>query len=366
MTRFVVRLNTCIVNLQPKVVIYKHNLPFSTQWFCSKTKVKVGYSMEFAELVTFGGSGAMGGAPLLDRAAHLRDRTDQQVHLAKAGLFTPIWQGKVALQNGQIAIWLPKSHPVFALGEAAVFLGLVNGIARFGVDISRWIPEIMPTQAGFLDSSQQIHPDLPEGAAFFDLRMVMTALSALDAECLAIAKGLMNWHASHGFCAACGQKSDISHAGWQRLCADCGRSHFPRTDPVVIMLVVSQNRLLLGRSAQWPEGMYSLLAGFVEPGEVIEAAVRREVFEEAGIRIGQVRYVASQPWVFPASLMIGCIAEAQTTQIKVDPTELEDAQWVTREDLVSIKGGTHPVIKPGRNGAIAQFLIESWLQDRVI
>lgn len=321
--------------------------------------------MEFAELVTFGGSGAQGGAPLLDRAAHLRDQTDQQARLAKDGVFTPIWQGKVALHDGKAAVWLPKSHSVFDLGEDAVFLGLVDGIARFAVDISRWVPDVMPMQAGFLDPSQQFHPDLPEGAAFVDLRMMMTALTPLDAECLAIAKGLMNWHASHGFCAACGQKTEISHAGWQRLCAACGRSHFPRTDPVVIMLVVSQNRLLLGRSPQWPEGMYSLLAGFVEPGEVIEAAVRREVFEESGIRIGKVRYLASQPWVFPASLMIGCIAEAQTTEIKVDPAELEDAQWVTREELVAIKGGTHPLIKPGRNGAIAQFLIDLWLQDRL-
>lgn len=321
--------------------------------------------MEFAELVTFGGSGAQGGAPLLDRAAHLRDQTDQQARLAKDGVFTPIWQGKVALHNGKAAVWLPKSHSVFDLGEDVVFLGLVDGIARFAVDISRWVPDVLPMQAGFLDPSQQFHPDLPEGAAFVDLRMMMTALTPLDAECLAIAKGLMNWHASHGFCAACGQKTEISHAGWQRLCAACGRSHFPRTDPVVIMLVVSQNRLLLGRSPQWPEGMYSLLAGFVEPGEVIEAAVRREVFEESGIRIGKVRYLASQPWVFPASLMIGCIAEAQTTEIKVDPAELEDAQWVTREDLVAIKGGTHPLIKPGRNGAIAQFLIDLWLQDRL-
>jgi NAD+ diphosphatase len=319
--------------------------------------------MEHAELVTFGGSGAQRAEPELGRAAHLRDKPDDLI--AMLGLYTPLWQGKVALHQGQSAVWLPLNHPVFALGESPVFLGLVNGMARFAIDISRWTPEIEPMQAGFLDQTQQVHPDLPDDTAFFDLRMVMTALSALDAECLAIAKGLMNWHASHGFCAACGQKTDISHAGWQRHCVACGRSHFPRTDPVVIMLVVSQNRLLLGRSAQWPAGMYSLLAGFVEPGEVIEAAVRREVYEESGIRIGKVRYLASQPWVFPASLMIGCICEAQTTDIKIDPTELEDAQWVTREDLVSIKGGSHPVIKPGRHGAIAQFLIESWLQDRI-
>ena len=321
--------------------------------------------MEFAELVTFGGSGALADAPLLDRAAYLRDQVDGMMTLENAGLFTPLWSGKVALQDGQNAVWLPKSHPVFALGEDAVFLGLVDGTARFAVDVSRWTPDVVPMQAGFLDQTQQVHPDLPPNSAFFDLREGMTALSPLDAECLAIAKGLMNWHSSHGFCAACGHKTDISQAGWQRRCPDCGRSHFPRTDPVVIMLVVSQNRLLLGRSAQWPDGMYSLLAGFVEPGEVIEAAVRREVFEESGIRIGKVRYLASQPWVFPASLMIGCIAEAQSTEIKVDPAELEDAQWVTREDLVSIKGGTHPFIKPGRNGAIAQFLIEAWLQDRL-
>ncbi len=321
--------------------------------------------MEFAELVTFGGSGALGGVPLLDRAAHLRDQADVQARLEKGGVCTPIWQGKVALHDSQGAVWLPTSHPIFDLGDGAVFLGLVAGIARFAIDISRWTPDVMPMQAGFLDPSQQFHPELPDGAAFVDLRMMMTTLSALDAECMAIAKGLMNWHASHGFCAACGQKTDISHAGWQRLCPACGRSHFPRTDPVVIMLVVSQNRLLLGRSAQWPQGMYSLLAGFVEPGEVIEAAVRREVFEESGVRVGKVRYLASQPWVFPASLMIGCIAEAQTETIKIDPAELEDAQWVTREDLVAIKGGVHPAIKPGRQGAIAQFLIESWLQDRV-
>ena len=326
----------------------------------------MGCSMDFSEMVTFGGSGALGGAPLLDRAAHLRDQAEHIGRLAKGGMFTPVWQGKVAVQDDQDAVWLPQSHPALKLATRTVFLGVVGGLARFAVDISRWSPDIEPMAAGFLDQTRQCHPDLPEAAAFVDLRMVMTALSPLDAECLAIAKGLMNWHASHGFCAACGQKTEISSAGWQRLCPACGRTHFPRTDPVVIMLVVAQNRLLLGRSPQWPEGMYSLLAGFLEPGEVIEAAVRREVYEESGVRIGKVRYLASQPWVFPASLMIGCIAEAQTTEIKIDPAELEDAQWVTREDLVAIKGGTHPLIKPGRNGAIAQFLIDAWLQDRVI
>lgn len=321
--------------------------------------------MEFAELVTFGGSGAGGGAPALDRAAHMRADRDKLAHFGLAGLYTPIWQGKVALCDGAAAIWLPQTHPVFAHGSDPIFLGLVDGVARFAIDISAWTPDVLPMQAGFLDQSLQNHPDLAADVAFCDLRMFMTALTALDAECLAIAKGLMNWHASHGFCAACGAASQMSQGGWQRHCGTCGRSHFPRTDPVVIMLIVAQDRLLLGRSAQWPEGMYSLLAGFVEPGEVIEAAVRREVFEEAGIRVGKVRYLASQPWVFPASLMIGCIGEAQTQDITLDPTELQDAQWVTREDLVAIRIGAHPFIKPGRAGAIAQFLIDAWLEDRL-
>ena len=131
------------------------------------------------------------------------------------------------------------------------------------------------------------------------------------------------------------------------------------------MLVVRGNRLLLGRSAPWPAGMYSLLAGFVEPGATMEAAVRREVFEETAIMVGDVRYLASQPWPFPASLMLGCIGEAVSDQITLDPTELEDALWVPREELVQILAGQHPQIKPSRKGSIAHFLMTNWLADRV-
>ena len=154
-------------------------------------------------------------------------------------------------------------------------------------------------------------------------------------------------------------------AGWQRSCPACNTQHFPRTDPVVIMLVTRGNNLLLGRNAAWPEGMYSLLAGFIEPGETLEAAVRREVFEETGITTGTVRYLASQPWPFPASLMFGCIAEATSDEITIDPAELEDALWVSREDLLEIMSGVHPRINPSRKGAIAQFLIANYLADRL-
>lgn len=318
--------------------------------------------METGETVTFGGSGRNGSIPLLDRAAHLRAGMEQ-AHLD--GRITPLWRGKIAVQNGAQLAWFDRNHPVLASGKAPIFLGLISGQPHFGVDVSDWIPDAALPEAGFFDTNPQPHPDMPSDTAFCDLRAVMSLLSPLDGECAAVAKALMQWHKSHGFCPACGAKTDVSHGGWQRVCTACDATHFPRTDPVVIMLVVHENKLLLGRSPQWPEGMYSLLAGFIEPGEIIEAAVRREVFEEAGIRIGAVRYLASQPWVFPASLMLGCLAQATSQAITLDTQELQDALWVTREEMVAIQSGVHPQIKSGRPGAIAQFLIESWLADRL-
>ena len=152
-------------------------------------------------------------------------------------------------------------------------------------------------------------------------------------------------------------------AGWQRTCGSCGAHHFPRTDPVVIMLITRGNNVLMGRSPGWPEGMYSLLAGFVEPGEPIEAAVRREVFEEAGIQVGDVKYLSSQPWAFPSSLMFGCAGEALTDEITIDPHEIEDARWFSREEMVQAFAGEHPLLKPARKGAIAHFLLWNWLAD---
>lgn len=314
--------------------------------------------MRSAETVTFGGSG-------LDRAAALRgDATAMTAHLAK-GTVVPVWRGKPLINVTGGLGWLPAVHDVFKDGGAPLFLGLDRGVARFASDISGWQPAlgVDPAIGGFLDASLQTHPSLPESQTFQDLRGVMAQLDARDAELAATAKGMLHWHSTHGFCAACGQGSVVSQAGWQRICPACGAHHFPRTDPVVIMLVVRGNRLLLGRSAPWPAGMYSLLAGFVEPGETLEAAVRREVAEETGISVGAVRYLASQPWPFPNSLMFGCIAEATSESITIDPEELEDAQWVTREELVAVFAGQHPMIKPGRKGAIAHFLMTNWLAD---
>jgi NAD+ diphosphatase len=257
-------------------------------------------------------------------------------------------------------------HPVLADASAEeILLGREDGAARFAFDLSAWAPDDLDPNAlgSFLDPSEQHHPALPEDMVFAELRRVMTWLSPRDAELAATGRAIQCWHESHGYCAKCGHATDMAHAGWQRNCPACNASHFPRTDPVVIMLITHENSVLMGRSPGWPRGMYSLLAGFVEPGETLEAAVRREVFEEAGVQVGSVGYLASQPWPFPASLMFGCQGEALSREITIDPVEIEDATWVTREEMMEVFAGNHPTILPARRGAIAHFLLENWLAD---
>jgi NAD+ diphosphatase len=172
--------------------------------------------------------------------------------------------------------------------------------------------------------------------------MLEGAVSEAELSILAQARSLLHWHESHKFCAKCGGQSLMVDAGYRRHCPACGADHFPRTDPVVIMAVRHRSKVLLGRQASWPPGMFSALAGFMEPGETIEAAVRREVFEEAGIVVGDVSYVQSQPWPFPSSLMIGMIGEAKTTDIIVDPAELETARWFEHDELKLMLAHQHP------------------------
>ncbi len=321
--------------------------------------------MKNAEDVTFGGSA-------LDRAGLIRgDAAALQDLTARAGARTiALWRGKPLVSgDAQVALaQLPLDHPV--LTEAVhppVFLGREAGDGVWAHDLSAWTPDEgdAATLGAFLDPSEQRHPLLTKGERFAELRALMTHLSARDAEFAAMAKAVLGWHDGHGFCAKCGERTVMAMAGWQRDCPSCGAHHFPRTDPVVIMLVTHGNSVLLGRSPGWPEGMYSLLAGFIVPGETIEAAVRREVFEESGIRVGPVDYLSSQPWPFPASLMMGCRGEALDTAITLDPNEIEAALWVTRERLLDVFAGRDPVIKPARKGAIAHFLLENWLADRL-
>ncbi len=314
--------------------------------------------MQHSESVTFGGSN-------LDRGAQWRGDAARMAEFLATGSVLPLWRGK-PLTDGAGLVWIAPDHPVLTAAGDSVFLGLDDGAARFAQDISAWQPDDETLTVGsFVDLSVQHHPLLPATAGFAELRSLMTVLSPRAAELAATARAILQWHAGHGFCAKCGAASDVAMAGWQRNCVACGTHHFPRTDPVVIMLVTHGNRCLMGRSPGWPEGMYSCLAGFVEPGETIEAAVRREVAEESGITVGAVRYLASQPWPFPASLMIGCAAEALTDAITVDPVELEDAVWISREEMVTVMAGEHPRLKPARKGAIAHFLIANWLADRL-
>jgi len=319
--------------------------------------------MKHSETVTFGGSG-------LDRAGETRgDRAAvdvlKQEETARAVL---LWRGKVLINPMRPAslVRLPMDHP--ALQDASsppILLGRENGEARFAFDLSSWVPDDLdPRHLGaFMDPSEQRHPMLPEENVFVELRRVMTWLDPRDAELAATAKAIFSWHETHGFCARCGFETVVNDAGWQRNCPACRASHFPRTDPVVIMLITHGNSVLMGRSPGWPQGMYSLLAGFVEPGETLEAAVRREVFEESGIEVGEVNYLASQPWPFPASLMFGCAGVATSEKITIDPKEIEDALWVPKEEMMDIFAGQHPDILPARKGAIAHFLLENWLAD---
>ncbi len=323
--------------------------------------------MKNAEQVTFGGSG-------LDRAAHIRgdDATMEQARGHALARSVVLWRGKPLVQGegrDKLAM-LTMDHPILNLAQAGkdglLFLGLGNGGAPlFACDISGWEPENLDSTAlgQFLDPSEQHHPLLSETQVFAELRRLMSRLGPRDAELAATARALIGWHATHGFCAVCGTPSNVSHAGWQRTCPDCGSHHFPRTDPVVIMLITHGSSVLMGRSPGWPEGMYSLLAGFVEPGETIEGAVRREVMEEAGVPVGPVSYLASQPWPFPASLMIGCAGEALSRDLTIDPIEIEDAIWVTRDEMMRVFAGEHPILKPARTGAIAHFLLKNWLAD---
>lgn len=192
---------------------------------------------------------------------------------------------------------------------------------------------------------------------------LMAALASLapgEAATYAAARSVIDWHSRHGFCANCGHATAAFRAGWGRRCDNCATEHFPRVDPVVIMIAEHDGRALLGRGKGWPPGRYSALAGFLEPGESVEEAVAREIAEEAGVRVANVRYVASQPWPFPSSLMMACVAEAEDDAITLDTNELEDAMWVPRAIVQAVLAGEDgPFIAPP-SYAIAHTLLSEW------
>lgn len=242
-----------------------------------------------------------------------------------------------------------------ALGPATetVFLGLLEGAGRFGFGISPQHAETLKTR---------------DDLVVTDLRSI--AVQGLCAPAhlppIAEAKAVLHWHIRHRFCSNCGAPTQVVQAGWRRDCPSCQGQHFPRTDPVVIMLAVDGDKCLLGRSPRFVPTMWSCLAGFIEPGESIEDAVHRETLEEAGIACGRVKYFASQPWPFPSSLMIGCHAEAVTRDIVVDREELEDARWFSRDEVTSMLLRRH---KDGLTTpppvAIAHHIIRAWVEREV-
>lgn len=323
--------------------------------------------MGHLDRITFGGGG-------LDRAAALRIDSEGCAALAArpGARVLPLWRGRVLLAEDRLA-GLPFDHEALAEDEAGVGADAAAETVLLGRDAAgegiwaRRLPDWPGVPEAVAPEEEVAHPAI-EGAVFAELRGRMAVLDARDAELAAMGRAVLNWHASHRFCAACGARSQVSQAGWRRDCPACDTPHFPRTDPVVIMLVTHGDAVLLGRAPGWPERMYSVLAGFVEPGETAEAAVRREVAEEVGVAVGHVGYVASQPWPFPASLMLGFHARVEGAErpvLRPDPAEIAAAQWVSRQRLARIFAQEDAEIRAPLRGAIARHLMWNWLAGRM-
>jgi NAD+ diphosphatase len=291
--------------------------------------------MSFFDGAPLGAPAGLGfAAGLLDRAAQRREDADwlDAARNAPSTRFVALCRDTPLLGHADGML-----EPLFTRDQTeslgtpveTLFLGLDGDAARFAVDIA-------PDRFDALKERDDLK--------LIDMRSI--AMQGLFTPgilgAIGIAKALFGWHQRHRFCSNCGAPSTVAAAGWKRACPACKSEHFPRTDPVVIMLTIDGDRCLMGRGAQFPEGRYSCLAGFVEPGETLEDAVRRETFEETNIRTGRVRYLFAQPWPFPSSIMIGCLAEATSTEITIDPNEIADARWFTRDEVRQILAGTHP------------------------
>jgi len=233
-------------------------------------------------------------------------------------------------------------------GAPSIFLGLDGDTAVFALDLS-----------GAGDPAKD---ELLASLGYFsDARRAAQMVSAKHAAVIAQAKALLDWHQRHGYCPRCGAPTTIMDAGYRRLCGKCNAEHFPRVDPVVIMLATYDDTCLVGRGRQFPPGMFSALAGFMEPGETIEEAVLRELMEEASLKVSEVTYYATQPWPFPSSLMIGCFAKAQSREVKVDQNELAEVRWLERRVARELIAGQQiDGLRVPEPIAIAHHLIKTW------
>ena len=289
------------------------------------------------------------GAPL-DRISHLREDAAWVAarRRAKDTRLVPVWRSRSLIHTEDdraLILTVEEAGDLLDSAQHEVILGLEGDTLYIGLDLSH-----LEDPYG--------HPRIEAEGAFEDLRQIGPVIPADEGAILAHARGMMTWHQRHGFCGVCGAPTEVSHAGYQRNCTGCNAQHFPRTDPAVIMLVHKGDNCLLGRTHQFPRRIYSTLAGFVEPGECLEEAVAREVFEEAGVKVGEVRYMASQPWPFPSSLMLGFHAEAEAMDLKIDPKELEDARWMTREQIGRIEDFD---MELPRRDSIAWRLVKAWM-----
>ncbi|MFM9844212.1 MAG: NAD(+) diphosphatase [Dongiaceae bacterium] len=289
--------------------------------------------------------------PLDRRTERRHDRTwIEELLRRETSRVIPVWRSQNLIAGIGVeprAAWLTVAQVETWIGGAEpVFLGLAEDVAHFALDLSHLEDPASAARTG---------------AAFTDLRSVGAVMPHDDGALLAYARGLAHWHSRHRFCGVCGHGTFSEEAGHQRRCgnAACNAVHFPRTDPAVIMLVHDGDRIILGRQAQWPAGMHSVLAGFVEPGESLEEAVAREVMEEVGIPVADVRYQSSQPWPFPSSIMLGFMARALTTEIRLSPDEIETAAWYSRDDLR--RSPENESFRLPRRDSIARRLVEDWL-----
>jgi NAD+ diphosphatase len=291
---------------------------------------------------------------VLDRAAHLRSNDEKLFALEShrdARAYVIYRDSLVVRQEAGGSRVLLSVDEAVKLGAnpGTIFLGLRDGAPVFGMGIAAAAVEKLLTR---------------DDVAVTELRgMVMQgAVPTEQLSAIAMAKSMVSWHQRHGYCANCGTRTAMKEGGWKRDCPNCKVEHFPRTDPVVIMLVTHGDRCLLGRQKQFMPGMWSCLAGFVEAAETIEDAVRREIFEESGIHCTDVTYYMTQPWPYPSSLMIGCAARATSDEIVVDKAELEDARWFSRAEVTLMHSRTHPDgMFAAHPFAIAHHLIGRWV-----
>jgi NAD+ diphosphatase len=291
---------------------------------------------------------------VLDRAAHLRSNEEKLFTLEShrdARAYVVYRDSLLVKQDAgrQRALLSIDEALKFGANPGTIFLGLRDSAPVFGMGIA-------PAAAEKLVGRNDV--------AITELRgMAMQGVVPPDQlSAIAMAKSMVSWHQRHGFCANCGTRTAMKDGGWKRECPSCKAEHFPRTDPVVIMLVTSGDKCLLGRQKQFPPGMWSCLAGFVEAAETIEDAVRREILEESGIRCTDVNYYMTQPWPYPSSLMIGCTARATNEDIVVDRAELEDARWFDRNEATLMIRRQHPDGLAGPHPfAIAHHLLGRWV-----